>query len=98
MSTLIEFSIIPLDKGDSFSDYVANILGIIKKSGLSYELGPMGTCVEGDYDQVMALVKTCFDELQKKSQRISMSLKLDYRKGKAGRIKTKVRAVEAKLK
>lgn len=98
MSSLIEFSIIPLDKGDSFSHYVAEVLGIIKKSGLSYELGPMGTCVEGDYDEVMALVKACFNKLQQSSGRISMSLKLDYRQDKSGRIKAKVQAVEAKLK
>ncbi len=45
--TLMEFSMIPLDKGASFSEYVARILKIVDESGLDYQLNPMGTVVEG---------------------------------------------------
>jgi len=53
---LLEFSMSPLDKGISLSPYVARSLDIIDKSGLPYQLTPMGTIVEDEWDQVMALV------------------------------------------
>jgi uncharacterized protein (TIGR00106 family) len=98
MSVVVEFSIFPMDKGESLSPYVARALKIIRDSGLPHELNPMGTCVEGEWQDVMSLVDRCFEELQKDCNRISLSLKADYRKGPAGRLKTKVASVEGKLK
>ena len=97
MSVLIDLSIFPLDKGDSLSSHVARALKIIKDSGLAYELGPMGTSLEGDWDQVMGVVNSCFKELKKDCDRVYMALKVDYRKGSSGRLKTKVKSVENKL-
>ncbi|UCB49137.1 MAG: MTH1187 family thiamine-binding protein [Deltaproteobacteria bacterium] len=97
MSALIDFSIFPLDKGDSLSAYVARVLKIIKDSGLPHKIGPMGTSVEGEWDQVMAVVTNCFEELKKDSDRVYMALKVDYRKGPLGRIESKVKSVEEKL-
>ena len=97
MSVLIDLSIFPLDKGDSLSAHVARALKIIKESGLAYELGPMGTSIEGDWDQVMGVVNRCFKELEKDCARVYMALKLDYRKGASGRLKGKVKSVEKKL-
>ena len=97
MSVIVEFSIFPMDKGESLSPYVARALKLIQDSGLAYELNPMGTCVEGKWDDVMFLVNRCFQELQKDCNRISLSLKADYRKGPAGRLKTKIDSVRAKL-
>jgi uncharacterized protein (TIGR00106 family) len=98
MSTIVEFSIFPLDKGESLSPYVARALELIQDSGLPYELNPMGTCVEGEWNDVMALVNRCFEALEKDCNRISLSLKADYRKGPAGRMKSKVVSVREKLK
>ena len=98
MSTIVEFSIFPLDKGESLSPYVARALKLIQDSGLPYELNPMGTCVEGDWNDVMALVNRCFEALEKDCNRITLSLKADYRKGPAGRMKSKVVSVREKLK
>jgi uncharacterized protein (TIGR00106 family) len=98
MSTIVEFSIFPLDKGESLSPYVARALKLIQDSGLPYELNPMGTCVEGDWNDVMALVDRCFQALEKDCTRISLSLKADYRKGPTGRMKSKVASVREKLK
>ena len=97
MSVIIDLSIFPLDKGNSLSSHVARALKIIKDSGLAYELGPMGTSVEGDWDQVMGVVNSCFKELKKDCNRVYMALKLDYRKGSSGRLKSKVKSVEKKL-
>jgi uncharacterized protein (TIGR00106 family) len=98
MSVIIEFSIFPMDKGESLSPYVARALNIIQESGLPYELNPMGTCVEGEWNEVMSLVDRCFQELQKDCSRISLALKADYRKGPTGRLKSKVESVKEKLK
>ena len=97
MSVIVEFSIFPMDKGESLSPYVARALKTIQDSGLPYELNPMGTCVEGEWSEVMALVDRCFQELEKDCNRINLALKADYRKGPAGRMKGKVESVKAKL-
>jgi uncharacterized protein (TIGR00106 family) len=91
---LAEFSIWPMDKGQSVSPYVARCLDIIDRSGLPYRLGPMGTALEGEYDQVMAVLKQCFDALLADCSRVTASVKLDYRKGYTGRLDAKVRRVE----
>ena len=98
MSTFVEFSIFPLDKGESLSPYVARALKLIQNSGLPYELNAMGTCVEGEWNDVMALVDRCFEALEKDCNRISLSLKADYRKGPTGRMNSKVASVREKLK
>ncbi|MCC6544877.1 MAG: MTH1187 family thiamine-binding protein [Nitrospirae bacterium] len=95
---LLEFSMTPLTKGESVSKYVARSLDIIDKSGLEYRLNPMGTVIEGEWDEVFEVVKKCLDRMRKDCDRISASIKVDYRKGKAGRIKTKIESVEKKLK
>lgn len=96
MSTLLELTMIPLDKGDSFSKYVAATLEIIAQSGLNYTLGPMGTVIEGEWDEVMALVTRCFKSLEQHSNRISISIKVDHRKGKENRLSGKIESVQNK--
>ena len=97
MSVIVEFSIFPMDKGESLSPYVARAVKLVQESGLPYELNPMGTCVEGEWSDVMALVERCFQALEKDCNRINLSLKADYRKGPSGRLKSKVASVEEKL-
>ena len=94
---LLEFSMSPFDKGDSLSQYVARSLDIIDKSGLAYQLTPMGTIVEGEWDEVMALVTACYKRMAQDCNRISTSIKIDYRAGKSGRLKSKIQSVERKL-
>ncbi len=92
----MEFSIIPLDKGSSFSKYIANTLTIVDESGLDYRLNPMGTVVEGKWDELMALLTRCFRALEKDSHRISLQVKFDYRKGVSGALESKIRSVKDK--
>lgn len=93
MSTLIDFSIFPVGKGESVSPYVARVMTIIKDSGLKYKLGPMGTTIEGEWDELMAMVTRCFKELKKDCGRIYMSIKVDYREVGSNRIVSKVKSV-----
>jgi uncharacterized protein (TIGR00106 family) len=98
MSVLIHFSIFPTDKGTSVSPYVARSIRIIKESGLSYRLGPMSTAIEGkNWKEVISVVEKCFAELRKDSNRIYMTLQMDYREGAENRIEGKIRSVEEKL-
>ena len=97
MSVLINFSIFPLDKGESVSQYVARAVKIIKDSGLPYKLGSMGTSIEGEWHEVMEVVTRCFEELKKDCNRVYMGITGDYRKKGKERITAKVESVEKKL-
>ena len=94
---LAEFSIWPMDKGISVSPYVARAIDIVDKSGLPYKLGPLGTCIEGEWAEVMAVIQQCYEALEKDCDRISCTLKMDWRRGGGGRIETKVQSVEKLL-
>ncbi len=93
---LLEFSLYPTDKGESVSEFVKRNLEIIDESGLPYKLGPMGTCLEGEYDEVMAVVKLCRDAMAVDCGRIAIQIKIDDRKGPGGRLESKVEALRAK--
>ena len=90
---LAEFSIWPMDKGDSVGAYVARAVDIVDRSGLPYRLGPMGTCIEGEWAEVMAVIQRCYEALAADCARITCTLKIDYRKGHKGRLETKVQSV-----
>ena len=94
---LLEFSMSPLDKGESLSPYVARILSVIDNSGVDFRLTPMGTILEGEYEPVMNVVQQCFYELQKDCNRISVALKIDYRAGQDSRLQSKVQKIESLL-
>ena len=91
---LLEFSMTPSTKEESKSRYVARILDIIDKSGLPYQLTPMGTIIEGEWAEVMAVVTDCFEALQVDCPRINSQIKIDYRAGPTSRMKSKVETVE----
>ncbi len=91
---LLEFSMYPTDKGASVSRYVARSLEIIDASGLPYRLGPMGTTLEGDYDQVMGVVQRCFERMSVDCDRIACIIKIDWRRGRSGRLTEKVETVK----
>ena len=94
---LLEFAMAPGGKGESVSEYVARILDVIDRSGVPYQLTPMGTILEGEWDQVMAVVSACFKALEPDCTRIGMNLKVDYRASPAGRLKSKTAKIEERL-
>jgi uncharacterized protein (TIGR00106 family) len=97
MTALAELSIFPLDKGVSLGPYVARVLQVIQRSGLEYQLGPMGTCLQGDFERVLQTVQECYQELEKDCQRVYLTLKMDCRQGSQDPLHSKVSSVEAKL-
>lgn len=94
---LLEFAMAPHGQGESLSAPVARLLDIIDRSGVPYQLTPMGTILEGDWEQVMGVVTACFRDLQTDCARIGMNLKIDYRAGPESRLRSKIDKVEAQL-
>ncbi len=94
---LLEFSMSPLTKGESVGEYVARSLEIIDRSGIPYRLNPMGTVMEGQWDDVLGVVKACWERMREDCDRVSTIVKIDYRRGKTGRLTGKVESVEKTL-
>ena len=94
---LAELSIIPLGKGTSLSEELAEILKLIDASGLAYQLTPSGTCIEGDWDEVMALIKACVMSVAEAAPRVSVVIKVDHRPGVGDALRGKVEAIEERL-
>lgn len=92
---LLDFSMAPMGKGESVAPYVARCLAIVAASGLDYRLHAMGTTLEGEWDEVFAVVRRCFEALRPDCDRISCSIKIDYRQGPGGRLESKVQRVQA---
>ena len=97
MSALVEFSMTPLDKGESVSKYVARSLDIIDSSSLPYRLNPMGTVIEGEWPEVFAVIQECYERMSQDCKRISCSIKVDWRAGKTGRLESKIASVQQVL-
>ena len=94
---LVEFSVVPLGVGESVSQYVAECMKMVEASGLNYKVNPMGTVVEGEYDEVMALVKRCHMRIVDLCPRVITTVKIDDRRGAKGMIDRKILSVEKKL-
>ena len=94
---LAQVSVVPLGVGTSVSNYVADALDVIDKSGLDYRLSAMGTVIEGDWDQVMGTLKKVHDRIMNESDRLLMYVSLDDRKDKEQPIDAKVKVVEKAL-
>jgi uncharacterized protein (TIGR00106 family) len=94
---LAEFSIWPMDKGESVGEYVARCVDIVDRSGLPYKLGPLGTCIEGEWEQVMNVIRQCHEALAADCTRVTCTVKMDWRKARSGTIESKVRSVQQKL-
>jgi len=94
---IVDFSIAPVGTGESLSAYVAEVFKIIEKSGLPYKHHSMGTNIEGDWDEVMAVIKACRDRMLEQANRISISIKIDDRKGVTDGLALKVAAAKAKM-
>lgn len=94
---LAEFSMFPTDKGESVSQWVSQVIKHIDETGITYRLTPMGTILEGSWDEVMKVITECFKILEPQCNRIYVTLKIDYRKGENSRIESKVQKIETLL-
>ena len=96
-TVLAGFSIVPVGVGDKLSTYVAGVLNIVDRSGLDYRLGPMQTCLEGDFDRVIKVIITCHKYMIRQAPRVLTHITIDDRRGRKGRITGKIKDVEKVL-
>ena len=94
---LAAFSITPLGVGDSVSESVAEAVRIVRDSGLPNETNAMFTNIEGEWDQVMAVIKACVMKVGEVAPRVSVVIKIDHRPGVTDGLHAKVTAVEERL-
>jgi len=95
---LAAFSITPLGVGESVSGSVAAAVELVRSSGLPNETNAMFTNVEGEWDDVMALIKACVETIAEAAPRVSVVMKIDYRPGHPDALTAKVEAVEQHLR
>ena len=96
---LVAFSISPTATSDdgSVSEAVAAAVRVVWVSGLPWELTSMFTTIEGEWDEVMAVVKRAVDVVAAVSPRVGLVLKADIRPGFEGQLTAKVDRVNALL-
>lgn len=94
MNTLIAVAIAPCGTGDEFAPYVAEIVRIIRESGLPNRTNSMFTEIEGEWDEVMQVVKDATFVLAERGIRTEVILKADIRPGRTDMMHAKVDAVD----
>jgi uncharacterized protein (TIGR00106 family) len=96
---LVAFSIAPstADESGGVSEAVAAAVRVVRESGLPNETNAMFTNIEGEWDEVMAVLKRAVDAVSAHSPRVSLVLKADIRPGFTGELTAKVERVERAL-
>ena len=95
---LVAFSVAPAGgESDSVSAAVAAAVRVVRESGLPCETNAMFTNIEGEWDEVMAVVKQAVDVVAASAPRVSLVLKADIRPGYTGQLTAKVERVEQHL-
>jgi uncharacterized protein (TIGR00106 family) len=94
---LVAFSVSPVGGSDSVGDVVAEAVRVVRESGLPNRTDAMFTTIEGEWDEVMAVVKRATEVVAAVAPRVSLVLKADIRPGHTGQLTAKVEHVERKL-
>jgi uncharacterized protein (TIGR00106 family) len=93
---IVAFSISPVSGDDSggVSEAVAEAIRVVRESGLPHETNAMFTNLEGEWDEVMDVVKRAVDAMAARSPRVSLVLKADIRPGHTGQLTAKVQRID----
>jgi uncharacterized protein (TIGR00106 family) len=96
---IVAFSISPgsSDETGGVSEAVAEAVRVVRESGLPNETNAMFTNIEGEWDEVMAVVKRAVDVVAARSPRVGLVLKADIRPGHSGQLSAKVERIEERL-
>jgi uncharacterized protein (TIGR00106 family) len=96
---LVAFSISPVahDPSGSVTEAVAAAVRVVRESGLPNRTDAMFTTIEGEWDEVMAVVKRAVDVVAESSPRVGLVLKADIRPGFDGQLTAKVERIEEAL-
>jgi uncharacterized protein (TIGR00106 family) len=92
------FSITPLGAGEAVGDLVAEAVRIVRDSGLPNETNAMFTNVEGEWEEVMTVIRRCVEKVGESAPRVSVVVKIDVLSDDpGGRLQSKVQSVERRL-
>ncbi|KYC45793.1 MAG: hypothetical protein APG12_00773 [Candidatus Methanofastidiosum methylothiophilum] len=95
---IVEISFVPIGVGTSLSKYIANVIKNIEKSGLKYQLTPMGTIVEGEWGEISDLIDYSHNLIFEMGiERIITNIKIDYRLDKKYSMQDKLESVRKKM-
>jgi uncharacterized protein (TIGR00106 family) len=94
---LAAFSVTPIGGDDSVGDLVADAVRIVRESGLPNETNAMFTNIEGEWDEVMAVIHRCVQAVAERSPRVSVVIKIDHRPGVTDALHSKVETIEQEL-
>jgi len=92
---IASFSVVPIGAGTELKEQVAEVVRVIDESGLPYRLNAMATEIEGEWDEVMAVVRAAHDAGRRFTGRVLTNVTIDDREGATGRIDGKIEDVEA---
>jgi uncharacterized protein (TIGR00106 family) len=95
---LVAFSVTPLGTGEAVGEEVAEAVRVVRDSGLPNRTDAMFTTIEGEWDEVMAVVRRAVDAVAARAPRVSLVLKADLRPGVTGALSGKVESVERRLR
>jgi uncharacterized protein (TIGR00106 family) len=94
---LVAFSVTPLGTGEAVGEIVAEAVRVVRESGLPNQTDSMFTTIEGEWDEVMGVVKKAVDAVSARAPRVSLVLKADVRPGVTGALTAKVETIEQYL-
>jgi len=94
---LVAFSVTPLGVGEGVGEIVAEAVRVVRASGLPNRTDAMFTTIEGEWDEVMAVVKAATDAVAARAPRVSLVVKADIRPGVTDGLTSKVETVERYL-
>jgi len=94
---IVAFSVTPLGIGEDVGEVVAEAVRVVRQSGLPNHTDAMFTSIEGEWDEVMRVIKQAVEAVAAKAPRVSMVLKADMRSGVTDGLTSKVEALERYL-
>lgn len=94
---IVAFSVTPLGVGESVGESVAEAVRVVRESGLPNRTDAMFTSIEGEWDEVMGVVKRAVEAVAVRAPRVSLVLKADIREGVTGGLTAKVETIERHL-
>jgi uncharacterized protein (TIGR00106 family) len=94
---LVAFSVTPLGTGEAVGEIVAEAVRVVRESGLPNQTDSMFTTIEGEWDEVMGVVKQAVDAVSARAPRVSLVVKADIRPGVTDGLTSKVETIERHL-
>lgn len=94
---LAELTIVPLGRGEHLSTAIAEVLDVVDRSGVRYKFTPSGTCLEGEWEEVMEVVRQCHARARESSRHVMTTIRIEDEEGETDKLTRNVTSVEEKL-